>query len=126
MACNSCKKQKDNEKIYNNIQKKVTDNNKPLIKKVLDIFARITLFSVLLVLITPLFIIGYLIVLFKIVILSKGPDILPVMYFIATKILKLHKDEDDEEEDEEEDFDEELFTEDEYELENPDDIIVLK
>lgn len=126
MACNSCKKKKNNEKIYNNIQKKVTDNNKPLIKKVLDIFARITLFSVLLVLITPLFIIGYLIVLFKMVILSKGPDILPVMYFIATKILKLHKDEDDEEEDEEEDFDEELFTEDEYELENPDDIIVLK
>lgn len=125
MACNSCKKQKDNEKIYNNIQKKVTDNNKPLIKKVLDVFARIILFSLLLILITPLFIIGYVVVLFKMVILSKGPDILPVMYFIATKILKLHKDDEEDEEDEE-DFDEELFTEDEYELENPDDIIVLK
>lgn len=126
MACNSCKKQKDNEKIYKKIEERVNNKNKSLLKKTFDFFIRVILFFVLLTLLTPLFIIGYLVVLFNMVILSKGPNIVPVMYFIATKILKLNKDEDDDDEDEEDDFDEELFNEDEYELENPDDIIVLK
>jgi hypothetical protein len=130
MACNSCKKQKDNEKIFKKIQKKVTNKNKPIYKKILDVFVRVILFFVLLTLLTPLFVIGYLVVLFKMVILSEGPNILPVIYFIATKILKLHKDEgdddDDEDDDDNDEFDEELFNEDEYELENSEDIIVLK
>ena len=131
MACSSCKKQTDNEKIFKKIEKKVTDKNKPLYKKILDVFVRVVLFFVLLTLLTPLFIIGYLVVLFKMVILSEGPNIVPVIYFIATKILKLHKEEDDDDDDddddnEEDDFDEELFNEDEYELENSEDIIVLK
>ena len=128
MACSSCKKRTNNEKIFKKIEKKVTDKNKPLYKKILDVFVRVVLFFILLTLLTPLFIIGYLVVLFKMVILSKGPNIVPVMYFIATKILRLHKeeDDDDDEDEEDDDFDEELFNEDEYELENSEDIIVLK
>jgi hypothetical protein len=124
MACNSCKKQKNNKKIFNNIEKKVTDKNKPLTKKILDFFVKIVLFFVLLTLLTPLFIVGYIVALFNLVILSKGPNILPVIYFIAAKILKLSNEEDDDEDEEDDDvFDEHEY---EYELENPKDIIVLK
>jgi hypothetical protein len=124
MACSSCKKQKNNKKIFNNIENKITDKNKPLTKKIFDFFVKIVLFFVLLALLTPLFIVGYIVALFNLVILSKGPNILPVIYFIAAKILKLNNEEDDDEDEEDDDvFDEDEY---EYELENPKDIIVLK
>jgi hypothetical protein len=124
MACSSCKKEKNSEKVYNNIEKKVNDKNKSFFKKTIDLSVKILLFLTLLVFLTPLFIIGYLVALFNLVILSKGPNILPVIYFIATKILKLNKEEDEDDDDEE--FSEDELYEDEYELENTNDIIVLK
>jgi positive regulator of sigma E activity len=125
MACTSCKKNKDGKKIFNNIKNNVNEPNRPIGKKILDFSVRILLFITFLVFITPLFIIGYLVALFKLTILSKELNLVPVLYYIGTKILKLDKDEDDDEDDEEDD--EEDFNEDEYEyeLENPDDIIEI-
>ena len=124
MACNSCKKRKDGEKVFNNIKNNVNEPNRPIGKKILDFSVRILLFITFLVFITPLFIIGYLVALFKLTILSKELNLVPVLYYISTKILKLDKDEDDDDEDD----DEEDFNEDEYEyvLENLDDIIEIK
>jgi hypothetical protein len=125
MACTSCKKNKDGEKVFNNIKNNVNKPNRPIGKKILDFSVRILLFLTFLIFITPLFIIGYLIALFKLTILSKELNLVPVLYYIGTKFLKLDKDEDDD--DDEDDFDEEDFNEDEYEyvLENPDDIIEI-
>ena len=126
MACNSCKKRKDGEKVFNNIKNNINKPNRPIGKKILDFSVRILLFFAFLIFITPLFIIGYLIALFKLTILSKELNLVPVLYYIGTKLLKLDKDDDDDDDDDdEEDIYEEDFNEDEYELENPDDIIEI-
>jgi len=127
MACTSCKKRKDGEKTFNNIKNNVNEPNRPIGKKILDFSVRILLFLTFLIFITPLFIIGYLIALFKLTILSKELNLVPVLYYIGTKLLKLDKDEDDDDDDDEDDIDEDDFNEDEYEyeLENPDDIIEI-
>jgi hypothetical protein len=124
MACNSCKKNKNREKVFNDIKNNVNEPNRPIGKKILDFSARILLFVTFLIFLTPLFIIGYLIALFKLTILSKELNLVPVLYYIGTKFLKLDKDEDDDDDDENEDDD---FNEDEYEymLENVDDIIEI-
>jgi hypothetical protein len=123
MACTSCKKNKDGEKVFNNIKNNVNEPNRPIGKKILDFSVRILLFLTFLIFITPLFIIGYLIALFKLTILSKELNLVPVLYYIGTKLLKLDKDEDDDDDD----IDEDDFNEDEYEyvLENADDIIEI-
>ena len=126
MACTSCKKNKDGKKVFNDIKNNVNEPNRPIGKKILDFSVRILLFLTFLIFITPLFIIGYLIALFKLTILSKELNLVPVLYYIGTKLLKLDKDEDnDDDNDDEEDIYEEDFNEDEYELENPDDIIEI-
>jgi hypothetical protein len=126
MACTSCKKNKDSKKVFNDIKNNVNEPNRPVGKKILDFSVRILLFFTFLIFITPLFIIGYLIALFKLTILSKELNLVPVLYFIGTKLLKLDKDEDDDDDDED-DIDEDDFNEDEYEyvLENADDIIEI-
>jgi hypothetical protein len=127
MACNSCKKRKDGEKIFNNIKNNVNEPNRPIGKKILDFTLRILILLSLLVFLTPLLIVGYLFAIVKLTLFSKEPNLVPVLYYIGTKFLRLDKDEQDEDDDDDEEDDEDEFNEDdEYELENPDDIIELK
>jgi hypothetical protein len=127
MACNSCKKRKDGEKVFNNIKNNVNEPNRPIGKKILDFILRILILLSLLVFLTPLLIVGYLFAIVKLTLFSKEPNLVPVLYYIGTKFLKLDKDEQDEDDDDDEEDDEDEFNEDdEYELENPDDIIELK
>jgi len=130
MACNSCKKRKDGEKIFNNIKNNVNEPNRPIGKKILDFTFRILILLSLLVFLTPLLFVGYLFAIVKLTLFSKEPNLVPVLYYIGTKILKLDKDdeEEDDDEDDEDEFNEDDDNEDdyEYELENPDDIIELK
>ena len=122
MACNSCKKNKNGEKVFNDIKNNVNQPNRPIGKKILDFSTRILLFITFLIFLTPLFIIGYLVALFKLTLLSKELNLVPVLYYIGTKFLKLDKDEDDDDEDDEDDFNEDEY---EYMLENVDDIIEI-
>lgn len=102
MACNSCKKNTEDT-----IQKVSIPKN---------ILVRVFIFLLTSVILVPLIIPILLITLFRVIILSKNVDVLPLAYFLGKKIFP---DEEEEEDDEEED-DEET----EYELE--DEIIEFK
>jgi hypothetical protein len=123
MACNSCKKRKK-ENIEDLLVEEKKDSKFTKIKKYT---LKSVLFFILLVAIAPLVIVGYVIAMFNIIVLSKGINIYPLLNFIGKKIFKNDDDDDDEDDDdEEEEDDDEDWDEEEYELENPNDIIVLK
>jgi hypothetical protein len=130
MSCNTCKQRKKEKQLKEFIPEIKSEQPKtPFLKKVKDFTVKIIIFSLLCVFLTPIVIIAYFITLFNIVILSKNINILPLVYYIGNKIFKNKNDEDedeDDDDDDDDDEDDEEYDEEDYELENPNDIIVLK
>jgi hypothetical protein len=114
MGCKSCKKR--DEIIFNENNIKKSNNIKDYILKFL-------LFLIFAILITPFIIPIVLVVLFRIVVLSKTINLLPVVKAIGEKIFKEKEDEEDEFETDE-DYDNE--SDDDYEPINKHEIIQLK
>lgn len=117
MGCISCKKKKEGitEKIVKDIG--IQPNTK--LKKIKDHIIKFLVFLLLVIVLTPLIIPILIFVLFRMVVLSKDLNVLPLVYYLAKKIFK----ENDEEEDEE-DYDDDL-NEADYELENPHEIVEI-
>ncbi len=115
MACTSCKKSK--RVIAETLIDKTKDTNNGNFK---DYIKKTLLFLVLSILLTPVILVIFIFMLFKIVVLSKEINLLPLVYHIAKRIFK---DEEDEDEDDD-DFDGPL--DEIHELAEPDEIIELK
>lgn len=108
MSCNTCKSK--NEKLGKAVETKPNVGAKYLLVK-------IVLFLVATILLTPFIIPILIIVLFRVIVLGHGVDITPLLKHLGQKIFKKDDDVENEEVD---------LTEDEYELENPHDIIEFK
>ena len=119
MACNTCKKTRTNEKT---VKLKDTESQINIFVKIRDYTIKIFAFFFLSVIFVPLVIPATLYALFVTVFMEKGINIVPLGLYIGKKLFK-KKDEDDDFEDE--DYDD-LLTEDEYELEDSDDITIIK
>ena len=119
MACNTCKKK--------NLvtQNEVLTTNKSLGKKIRDGFFNFLLFLVLTAIVVPLIIPVSVVALFNLIMLEKTINIYPMMLYIGQRFVKKYGEE-EEEEDEEDDDDYDNLDEEEYELENPNDVFVLK
>ncbi len=111
MACASCKK----KRIEKPLEYIVDDKNSSLPIKIRNIFLKIVVFLVLCVIVLPLIIPATLVVLFRLVMTKEGINLVPLLLFIGNKFFP---DEEEEEEDDEEG--------DEYELEDEDEITVIK
>lgn len=120
MACKSCKKTK--EEIASEV---VSATYKPEGKKISQYIANFFLFLVLAVLLTPFIIPITLVVMFKIVVLDKNINLLPVVKYLGEKIFKEKDEEDDEDEFEDDEALDEEYNE-EYEPINPHEIIDIK
>ncbi len=114
MACSSCKNKTSQ---YEDLKLKPEEESKP-INNFKYYFAKIIIFLFMCVVLIPFIIPILVIVLFKVVVLSKGVDISPLLKYIGGKIFKKN----DEIEVEEENVE---ITEDEYELENKYDIVKI-
>lgn len=114
MAC--CKDKKERLK---EIVETETLPEKSFLGKTRDYAIKSVLFLVLSVVVVPILIPISIVVLFRMVVLSKNINLLPLVTYIATKLFT----KDDEDEDDDEDDDD--IDEDDYELENPEEIIVL-
>ena len=120
MACKSCKK--TNEEIVDDVV--IAATTKTHNKIIRNYIYNFLIFLILATLITPFIIPIVLIVMFRIIVLSKSINLLPVVKYIGQKIFK---DTDEDEEDNEFENDEDLDEEDdeEYEPINSDEIIVV-
>jgi len=128
MACNSCKKTKADiaEEIINSDNKK-----KSVLQTIKDYTIRSLIFLFMLAILTPLIIPIFIVVLFQVVIMSKGVNLLPLAYYIGNKLFKDKDDEDEDDDDndydeDEDDKDYDNLSLDEYELANPHEIIEIK
>jgi len=105
MSCTSCKKQTSKAPQSTS---QTTGNN---------YVGKVLVFLIAAIIITPFIIPILWWVLFRVLVLGKGVDIAPLLRHIGKRIFK---------EEEEPDTDNEDLTEDEYELENPHDVVVIK
>lgn len=119
MACTTCKKTRAD--IAEDIL--VKDENKTTFKNIRDYILKFLLFIVMAIVLTPLLIPIFIVVLFKMVVLSKELNLLPIVLYLGKKIFKEKGEEDDEPEDDE-NYDD--LNEDEYELVDEDEITELK
>lgn len=121
MACKSCKKTK--EEIASEVV-----NAKPAsttFKKIRDYFYKFLIFLLLAAILTPFIIPIVLVMMFRVTVLSKTINLLPVVKHIGERIFK---EKDDEEEDEDLLEDDEAYDEenaDDYEPINPHEIIII-
>ena len=115
MGCSTCKK----KKININTPKTVIGSDNTTLKNIKDYIIKSLIFLFMLIILTPFIIPIFIIVLFQVVILSKGVNLLPLVFYIGNRIFK-GKDYTDEDDDEDDDEDEE------YELVNQDEIIEIK
>ena len=111
MSCTTCKKTRAD------IEHDVI--NKTKTRNVKDYFLKSLLFLFLAIIITPFIIPIFIVVLFRMVILSKELNLLPVVLYLGRKIFK--EEEDDDEEDDDEVYDN--LSEEEYELLDKNEII---
>lgn len=119
MSCNTCKKSTKKETIKEkNVESKIN-----LFVKIRNYTIKIFAFLFLSIIFIPLVVPATIYALFVTIFTEKGVNLVPLGLYIGKKIFK----EDDEEldEDSDEEFDEE-FNENEYELENPNDISIIK
>jgi hypothetical protein len=118
MACTSCKKSK--QEIVNAVINETKVKQNHTIKNyIINLF----LFLFFLVILTPVIFVIFVVALFKVVVLSKEINLLPLVYHIGKTIFK-EKEEDDDEDDIDDEFDAPL--EEFHELAEPDEIIELK
>lgn len=106
MSCNTCKSKSKDPK---QLELKPTGSKNYIVKFIVFVIAAAIL--------TPFIIPIFLVVLFKVLVLGHGVDITPLLRYLGKKIF--HEEEEPEDDDEE-------FNEDDYELENPNDIIEFK
>ncbi len=119
MSCTTCKKKNvDIDKIINSGGQKKTS------KSIKDYTLKFLLFLVLMIVVTPLMIPIFIVVLFRMVVLSKELNLLPIVLYLGKKIFK-DEDDDDDDDDEDEEVEDGL-NEDDYELVDENEIIVLK
>lgn len=120
MACGTCKNKKgtivEELTVPDNSSKKIS------LKKIINTLLKVLYFLILLVVLTPIVLIAFFVVLFRYTVINKDLNIVPILKYIGEKLMK---DEDDEDDNDEE-YDENNPDEELYELENPNDIIVLK
>jgi hypothetical protein len=112
MSCNSCKKKSSYEDIISKIDEPLTSSQKIKLYTV-----KFFIFLLLSIILTPLIIPILVVILFKVIVLSEGVDISPLLLYIGRKIFP-------KEEELEEPIDEE-FNEDDYELVNKYDIVKI-
>lgn len=121
MACKNCKKTK--EDIASEVVNPQTNSTK--LKTIRDYFLKFLLFLLFAALLTPFIIPIVLVVLFRVTVLSKTINLLPVVKHLGERIFK---DKDEEEEDGDVLEDDEAYDNedaDDYELENPHELIVV-
>lgn len=121
MACGTCKDKRGT--IVEELTIPDKSNKKITLKKSFNFLFKTIYFLILVVLLTPIVLIAFFIVLFRYTVMNKDLNIVPILRYIGQKIIK-NDDEDDD--DEYEEYDENNPDEELYELENPNDIIVLK
>lgn len=107
MSCNTCKSK---SKESNKIPISDTTGRK-------NYFVKFIIFLLASAILIPFIIPILIVVLFRVIVLSHGVDITPLLKHIGKKIFTNKEDPDD---------DDEELDEEEYELENPDDVIVIK
>lgn len=106
MSCTTCKSK---SKESNQIPETVSNNKNYVVKFIVFLIASVILIPVII----PILIVA----LFKVIVLGHSVDITPLLRYLGRKIFP--KDEEEEEDDED-------LNEDDYELENPHDIIQFK
>jgi len=116
MACKSCKKTKE-EIASEVVSATLKLENKNIIRYIGNFF----IFLVLAVLLTPFIIPITLFMMFKIIVLDKNINLLPVVKYLGEKIFKEKDEEEEDEFEDDEDLDEEL--DEEYEPINEHEII---
>jgi len=120
MACTTCKKTKAD--IAEDILiKEFKDKKGP--KKIRDYFFKTILFLILAIIMTPILIPIFIIVLFKMVVLSKELNLLPIVSYIGRKIFRSESDEDWGDDEDSEEYDN--LDENDYELLDENQIIKL-
>ena len=123
MACGTCKDKKgtivEELTIPDNSGKKIS------LKKIINTLLKVLYFLILLVVLTPIVLIAFFVVLFRYTVINKDLNIVPLLKYIGQKLMK-NEDDEDEDEEEDEEHNENNSNEELYELENPNDIIVLK
>ena len=115
MSCYTCKKQKNT---LSGETPKIKDEKLNIFQKIKKLILNIIIFILVLIFITPVVLIAYFVATYKVIFLSKGLNFVPTLVLIGKKLLKLSEDDDDEDEDDE-------YNEEDYELENSDDIMIL-
>ena len=123
MACNTCKKSKTNEKV----EQKNVDSKINLYVKIRDYTIKIFAFLLLSAIFIPLVIPATIYALFVTVFTDKGINLAPLGLYIGKKLFREDEEDDDEDEDDldDEEYDD-LLDENEYELEDSDEITVIK
>lgn len=126
MGCKSCK-EKNNGVTAKDLLPEKSNGKKNILVIVTEYIVKFFLFLILFALLAPFIIPILAVALYYTVVMAKSVDVMPLLKFLTRKMFKNafdnEKDEDDEDDDEEED---EHLGPDEYELENPHDIIEIK
>jgi hypothetical protein len=115
MSCYTCKKQKNT---LSGETPKIENEKPSIFQKTKKLISKIIIFILALIFITPVVLIAYFIAMYKVIFLSQGLNFVPTLVLIGKKLMKLNEDDDDED-------DEDEYNEEDYELENPDDIMIL-
>jgi len=127
MACNTCKKTRTNEKT---VKPENTESRINILVKIRDYTIKIFAFLFLSAIFIPLVIPATFYALFVTVFMEKGINIVPLGLYIGKKLFKKEDDNDEDDDDGDDDLEDsdydELLTEDEYELEDSDDITLIK
>jgi hypothetical protein len=121
MACKSCK-EKNNGVTAKDLLPETNNDKKTIVTRVFEYIVKFFLFLILFVALVPFIIPILAVLLYNTVVMSKSVDLMPLLKFLTQKMFKRVFEEEEEYDDEE---DEELGP-DEYELENPHDIIEIK
>ena len=113
MSCYTCKKQKNS---FTEETNKVENEKLSILQRIKKLILNIIVFILVLIFITPVVLVAYFIAMYKVIFLSKSLNFVPILVLIGKKLMKLDKvDVDDDDE----------YNEEDYELEYPDDIMLL-
>ena len=125
MGCKSCK-QKNNGVTVKDLLPKENNENKTILTRIFEYLTKFVLFLILLAIFTPFIIPILAVALYYTVVMSKAIDLMPLLKFLSKKIFRKVLDDEKDEDDEDDEYGGEDFNPEDYELDNPYDIVDVK